>query len=310
MKFLLLVMILFISITLHAEDKQLRIIKSNGEEEIYQLSEIKHLNFEQNTYSGICKFSLTNGDSVEFAVKEINSITFKKGSEQKDSIVVNHYDDNKNKVFFISIDDIKEIVFWNKNQLGDYIFSNIEIQINGIKAEYESGTKEFNYKLSYFNTDGKGFSSFDYFSCWPYKYPINPVNYDGNINLLTYSFDGFFPDYHCHYYHTTIFIKEENKMIDSLFLTRIWRDHTAPQAGGSWRNESDYEDRLRLYSIPFEFEGESIIAEFKIDDLNKLKYYYFFKNVTGSSGGHSTSTDKFIQFLEIKDNAMIKIKID
>lgn len=307
MKILVLALMLLSSINLLSEDKQLRIIKSNGEEEIFQLSEIKHLNFEQNTYSGICKFSLTNGDSVEFAVNEINSITFKQDLEQNDSIVVSYYS-YKNDRYAIAFKDIKEITFFNKNQFKDYIYTKFEIQISGLIAVYSSGNRELKFNFQYSNDVPRN-SSFDYFHCYPYTYPLRPLNSNGNINLSNHFYNGSVPDFYCRYYHTTIFINDKDKIIDSLILTRIWREHEVG-SGGGWRKESDYEDRLRLYSIPFEFEGESIISEFKIDDLKKIKYYYLFNNITGSSGGHSTSTDQFIQFLEIKDNAKIIIKLN
>ena len=325
MKKFMYVFLMFQSIIMFSQDDILiKIEQKDGSFLTYNLSDIEEINFNDFSLSSVCNICFINDSLFSIQTYKIVSMALKHGNSNIDSLSIyfyyyDHYNYLLQKNLNIPINVIDSITFLNTNEIYGKVFSNINIEFIGLNAVYQKyttynppgdtksydETKSFDRIIDLMNNFHKYWNPY-YWGCGKcfnqkiigdldYCYAVE--SYTGTHNTCNYSY--------CY-----LFLDTEKMIIDSLFYINIMKDEYPPKAGGSYRDELNYEESLKIYSVPYILQNDNkIVVNYKIDDLSKIKYSMSSHHYVGTSGNNVDSYSYFTKFLPPTDSATIAIVI-
>jgi hypothetical protein len=299
---------------------EVKIEQKNGSFLTYNLIDIKEINFQDSSLSSVCTIFMQNDSIFSTQNYKIVSMAVKNGINNIDSLSIHYYWNLRTNGYYnIPLKVIDSISFLNTNEIFGKVFSNIKLEINGLNAVYDNTV--------YRNPPGKFEGSNDttkfnkiidlknnYWTIWnPYGWGCEKrfsQNIIGDLNYCNADESYKYTHNTCGFSKCYLFIDTLKMIIDSLFYINKGKDYSPAQTGGGYRDELDYSQSLILYSVPFTLLNDNtIVVNYTIDDLSKIKYKYDSEHVVGSSQSYTQTITSFLNFLSLTDSATISIVI-
>ena len=306
----------------------IKIYNPDGTYQSYPISEIESISFEEMSYSTVFEVYVEGESAFQLYTHSIDSIVF--ADIEQNSLNIIHHGrlfNWKDTTFFYTV-DIDSVLIYNTNKRYGRIYSSIEINIEGLVANYqrikmvydpwegtEYDTTYFSNELSIDNTD----NFFD-IQISDMMYPetcpgCGEITRTGDlffcINDAKISNEGgedWSKD--CMMQIVNLYFNETSQKIDSLIF--VYSETTHSETGPSDHESKSYTfKKLKLTDIDFTLSGyKEINVNLTQTDLSNLEYFDETSASSQAGGGYLAAWHRvFLGFDPPTEPITIKIVI-